>query len=261
MEPTMALRLYNTLTREKTPFTPTVPGKVGMYVCGPTVYKYSHIGHLIGPVIFDALKRYLAYNGYAVTFVVNITDVDDKIIAQAAEEGCTIDELTARVTNDYFLHLNGLSVEVDQFPRATQYIGEMQAMIATLIDRGHAYPVDGDVYFDVVSFPEYGKLSNRKLEEMTAGVRVGANERKRHPADFAMWKGAKPGEPAWDSPWGPGRPGWHIECSAMATKLLGETFDIHGGGLDLYFPHHEDEIAQSECATGKPYARYWLHNG
>jgi cysteinyl-tRNA synthetase len=255
------LRIYNTLSRRKEPFEPVRPGRVGIYLCGPTVYSKSHIGHMVGPVIFDAIKRYLTYCGYQTTFVVNITDVDDKIIAQAAKEGCSIQELSRRVEEDYRKHLASLHVEVDHFPRATEFIPQMQRMIERLIARGHAYPAGGDVYFDVTSFAEYGKLSNRRIEELTAGVRKEVNDAKRNPADFALWKGAKPGEPAWESPWGPGRPGWHIECSAMSSELLGETFDIHGGGLDLVFPHHEDEIAQSECSSGRPYARYWLHNG
>lgn len=255
------VRIYNTLSRRKEPFEPVHPGRVGIYLCGPTVYSKSHIGHMVGPVIFDAIKRYLTYCGYQTTFVVNITDVDDKIIVQAAKEGCSIQELSRRVEADYRKHLASLHVQVDCFPRATEYIPQMQKMIERLIAKGHAYPAGGDVYFDVTSFAEYGKLSNRRIEELTAGVRKEVNDVKRNPADFALWKGAKPGEPSWESPWGPGRPGWHIECSAMSSELLGETFDIHGGGLDLVFPHHEDEIAQSECSSGRPYAKYWLHNG
>ena len=255
------IRVYNTLTRQKEPFEPVNPGKVGIYVCGPTVYSYSHIGHMVGPVIFDTIKKYLAYNGYDVSLVINITDIDDKIINQAAQEGCSIQELAQRVEADYHDHLDRLGVEVDHFPHATEYIDPMQEMIGGLVDRGHAYPAGGDVYFDVTSFPGYGKLSNRKVGELLAGSRKEVSDLKRSAADFVLWKGAKPGEPSWESPWGPGRPGWHIECSVMSMKLLGETFDIHGGGLDLVFPHHEDEVAQSECYSGKLYAKYWMHNG
>lgn len=257
----MALHVYNTLSRRKEPFEPVRPGKVGMYVCGPTVYAKSHVGHMVGPVIFDAIKRYLTYSGFDVTFVVNVTDVDDKIIAQAAKEGTTPQSLAERVTTDYVANLKRLDVHVDHFPRATQHIPEMLEMIGGLIEKGFAYPAGGDVYFDVTKDPDYGKLSNRKIEELLAGSRKEVSDLKRNAGDFALWKGAKPGEPSWDSPWGKGRPGWHIECSAMSRKLLGDTFDIHGGGLDLCFPHHEDEIAQSESFTGKPFAKYWLHNG
>jgi cysteinyl-tRNA synthetase len=256
-----AIKIYNTLTRQKEVFEPIQPGKVGIYLCGPTVYSKSHIGHMVGPVIFDTVKRYLAFNGFKVTFVVNITDIDDKIINQAKVENCSIEDLSRRITADYQKHLASLGVEVDHFPHATQYIQAMQKMIATLIEKGHAYPAQGDVYFDVTSFHEYGKLSNRRIDELLAGARKEVSDIKKSAADFALWKRAKPGEPAWESPWGPGRPGWHIECSVMSSELLGETFDIHGGGLDLVFPHHEDEIAQSECCSGQPYAKYWMHNG
>lgn len=259
--PRAEIRIYNTLTRQKETFEPVIPGKVGIYLCGPTVYSASHIGHMVGPVIFDTIKRFLAFNDYAVSFVVNITDIDDKIINQAAKEGCGIEELSKRVTEDYQKHLKSLQVEVDHFPFATKYIDHMLKMIGTLIEKGHAYAADGDVYFDVTSFAGYGKLSNRRIEELMAGARKEVSDIKRNAADFALWKGAKPGEPSWPSPWGNGRPGWHIECSVMSSALLGETFDIHGGGLDLVFPHHEDEIAQSECCNGKTYAKYWLHNG
>ncbi|RMG40846.1 MAG: cysteine--tRNA ligase [Planctomycetota bacterium] len=258
----MTLRVYNTLTRRKEEFQPIEPGKVRMYLCGPTVYKPAHIGHLVGPVIFDTIKRYLTYLGYDVTFVINITDVDDKLINRAREQGCSVQELARRMEQDYFENLRTIGVDtVDHFPRATEHIPEMIAAIQRLIEKGHAYEVDGDVYFDVTKDPDYGKLSHRRLDEMLAGARVEADERKRNPADFALWKRSKPGEPAWDSPWGPGRPGWHIECSVMSMKYLGETLDIHGGGLDLLFPHHENELAQSECCTGKPFVKYWLHNG
>lgn len=258
----MPLRVYSTLTREKEEFQTLQPGKVSMYLCGPTVYKPAHIGHMVGPVIFDTVKRYLTYSGYDVTFVINITDVDDKLIVKAQEKGCTVKDLAKQMTEDYFDNLRLMGVDtIDHFPYATDYIGDMQAMIQSLIDKGAAYPLDGDVYFNVAGDEDYGKLSRRSIQQMLAGTRVEANDRKRHPADFALWKASKPGEPAWDSPWGPGRPGWHIECSAMSSRLLGDTIDIHGGGLDLMFPHHENELAQSESASGKPFVRYWLHNG
>ncbi len=258
----MTLRVYNTLTRSKEPFETVEPGRVGMYLCGPTVYKPSHIGHMVGPVIFDTIKKYLSYNGYDVCYVINITDIDDKLIKRAAEEGTEVSELAERMTRDYFENLETVGVDsVDHFPRATDHIDEMQAMIAGLIESGHAYSLEGDVYFEVSQDEDYGKLSGRSVDATLAGTRVEANQRKRHPADFALWKRSREGEPAWESPWGAGRPGWHIECSAMSIKLLGESLDIHGGGLDLLFPHHENELAQSESCTGKPFARYWLHNG
>ncbi len=258
----MTLRVYNTLTREKEDFQTVTPGKVGMYLCGPTVYKPAHIGHMVGPVIFDTIKRYLSYSGYDVTFVINITDVDDKLINRARENDTTVEALAQEMIGDYHENLETIGVDsVDEFPHATDHIAEMLQMIGKLVDTDYAYPLEGDVYFNVTKDEDYGKLSRRNVEEMMAGTRVEANDRKRHPADFALWKKSKPGEPSWDSPWGPGRPGWHIECSAMSTKLLGETFDIHGGGLDLMFPHHENELAQSESCTGKPFSRYWLHNG
>lgn len=258
----LRLRIYNTLTRQKEDFQPVHPGKVGMYVCGPTVYKPSHIGHMVGPVIFDAVKRFLSYMGYQVTWVVNITDVDDKLIQRARELGTTVAELATRMTEDYLQCLQQLNVTgIDHMPRATQYISEMLALIGQLIDQGNAYPADGDVYFDISRDEDYGKLCNRDPEQLEAGARIEVSDRKRNPGDFALWKSAKPGEPFWESPWGPGRPGWHIECSAMAMKLLGRTLDIHGGGLDLKFPHHENELAQSETFSGQPFARYWMHNG
>lgn len=258
----MSLRVYNTLTREKEPFQTIEPGKVSMYLCGPTVYKPAHIGHMVGPVIFDTIKRYLTYSGYQVTFVINITDVDDKLIVKAAELGMEVKALAQKMTADYFENLELMGVDsIDHFPYATDYITQMQGMIQTLIEKGFAYPLNGDVYFSVTADEDYGKLSGRSVESMLAGTRVEANESKQNPADFALWKGSKPGEPAWDSPWGPGRPGWHIECSVMSCALLGESIDIHGGGLDLMFPHHENELAQSESSSGKPFVRYWLHNG
>ncbi len=256
------LRVYNTLTKQKEPFQTVLPGKVTMYVCGPTVYKPSHIGHMVGPVIFDTVKRYLVYLGYDVTWVVNITDVDDKLIKRAAELGTTVKELAEKMTADYLECLKKLNViGIDQMPRATEHIQGMIDIMQGLIRKDYAYPAGGDVYFDVSRDEDYGKLCNRDPEQLEAGARVEVSEKKRNPGDFALWKAAKPGEPAWDSPWGSGRPGWHIECSAMAMKLLGKTLDIHGGGLDLQFPHHENELAQSESFTDAPFARYWMHNG
>jgi cysteinyl-tRNA synthetase len=258
----MALRVYNTLTREKEEFKTGRPGHVGIYLCGPTVYKPSHVGHMVGPVIFDTVKRYLSYLGYKVTWVVNITDVDDKLIVRARELGTTVKDLAERMTADYLDCLQKLGVSgIDHLPRATEHIAEMIEIMKGLIAQGHAYAAGGDVYFDVSQDPDYGKLCHRDPEQMEAGARIEVSEKKTDPHDFALWKGAKPGEPAWESPWGPGRPGWHIECSAMSMKYLGQTLDIHGGGLDLQFPHHENELAQSESFTGKPFARYWMHNG
>src|SRR5947209_6215196 len=258
----MTIRVYNTLTKNKEPLEPVTPGKVGIYLCGPTVYKPSHIGHMVGPVIFDPVKRYLAYLGYRVTFVVNITDVDDKLIARAKETGTTVKDLAERMTADYLDCLKKLNVTgIDRTPRATGHIAEMIDIRRGLIDKGYADPSGGDVYFDVSKDHDYGKLCHRDPEQMEAGARVEVSDRKRNPGDFALWKGAKPGEPQWDSPWGPGRPGWHIECSAMSMKALGKTLDIHGGGLDLQFPHHENELAQSESANDATFARYWMHNG
>jgi cysteinyl-tRNA synthetase len=258
----MALRVYNTLTQTKELFQTVTPGKVGMYVCGPTVYSESHVGHMVGPVIFDTIKRYLAYLGYDVTWVVNITDVDDKLIVQAQKDGTSVKELADRITLDYLACLKALGVDgIDRMPRATEHIRDIIAITEGLIDKGFAYASSGDVYFDVSRAPEYGKLSHRDPEELQAGARIEPTALKRHPGDFALWKASKPGEPSWESPWGPGRPGWHIECSAMSMKLLGSHFDIHGGGLDLVFPHHENEVVQSESFTGQPFATYWLHNG
>jgi cysteinyl-tRNA synthetase len=257
----MSLRVYNTLTKTKEPFEPVRPGKVGIYLCGPTVYKESHIGHMVGPVIFDAIKRYLTYLGYEVTWVVNITDVDDKLIGQMRERGIPMNEIAEEMVVDYLNNLQGLGVDsIDHMPRATEHMDNIIKFVQSLIEKKHAYAVEGDVFFDVAKDSEYGKLSNRSADSQQ-GEGGGAASRKRSPGDFALWKSAKPGEPAWDSPWGKGRPGWHIECSAMSRALLGETFDIHGGGLDLVFPHHENELAQSECCHGKPMVKYWLHNG
>ncbi|MDO4628959.1 MAG: cysteine--tRNA ligase [Planctomycetia bacterium] len=256
------IQVFNTLSKSKEEFT-TVTGtnQVGMYLCGPTVYKPSHIGHMVGPVIFDTVKRYLVYNGYDVRFIINITDVDDKLINESNARGMSMSALAEEMIQDYQSNIAALNVKtVSDFPRATDHIKNMIPFIQRLIDRGYAYPADGDVYFDVAKFPEYGKLSNRTLEQMQ-GEGGSTASQKRNSADFALWKAAKPGEPSWESPWGPGRPGWHIECSVMCHEMLGDTFEIHGGGLDLMFPHHENEIAQSECCTGKPYVKYWMHNG
>lgn len=257
----MSIRVFSTLTKTKTAFETTRPGEVGIYLCGPTVYKPSHIGHMVGPVIFDAIKRYLTYSGYRVTLVINITDVDDKLIAESQRRGITMAAVAEEMTADYLNNLRAMEIDsVDHFPKATDHIDEIIRITADLIAKGFAYAADGDVYFEVSKDAEYGKLSHRGRDAMQGegGEMAG---RKRAAGDFALWKSAKPGEPSWPSPWGAGRPGWHIECSAMSHKLLGETFDIHGGGLDLVFPHHENEIAQSECLHGKPQARYWLHNG
>ncbi len=258
----MSLRIYNTLSKQKELFAPVKPGKVGMYLCGPTVYKPPHIGHMVGPVIFDAIKRYLAYKGYAVTWVVNITDVDDKIIERGKELSKPWEEVAEVATKQYLDCLALLGVDtIDKFPKASEHIAEILDMAQKLIDKGFAYAADGNVWFEVGKDPDYGKLSNRKVEDQEAGTRDLTGGGKRDPADFALWKAAKKGEPSWPSPWGDGRPGWHIECSAMSLKYLGETFDIHGGGMDLMFPHHENELAQSECCSGKQFVKFWLHNG
>ena len=257
----MNLQVYNTLSRTKEPFVPVVPGKVGIYLCGPTVYKEAHIGHMVGPVIFDTIKRYLAYCGYDVSLVVNITDVDDKLIAESNRRGISMAQVAEEMTADYLKNLTALGVnQIDQMPKATDHIDQICSFVERLIERGFAYASEGDVYFEVGKDDEYGKLSNRSADSQQ-GEGGGAAARKRAPGDFALWKSAKPGEPSWDSPWGKGRPGWHIECSAMSHEILGETFDIHGGGLDLIFPHHENEIAQSECCHGQPMVKYWMHNG
>jgi cysteinyl-tRNA synthetase len=259
---TVGLKVYNTLTRQKEPFTPLVSGEVGMYVCGVTPYDVSHIGHARSALVFDVIARYLRSRGYRVTFVKNYTDVDDKIIARANRLKISTEELADRYIKSYEDDIAKLGIEPPtRAPRATRHIPEMIALIERLIAAGVAYVVDGDVYFEVRRFPAYGRLSGKNLDDLLAGARVEVDERKRDPRDFALWKATKPGEPSWPSPWGPGRPGWHIECSAMAMKYLGESFDLHGGGEDLIFPHHSCEIAQSEAATGKPLSRYWLHNG
>jgi len=259
------LVIHNSLTGAKETFKPIEPGKVRIYACGMTVYDYCHIGHARAHVVFDVVVRYLRWSGYEVTFVRNITDIDDKIIRRAAECGETIQVLTQRyidAMNEDFAALGILPADYE--PRATEYTdnAKIQHMIQVLIDRGHAYAADnGDVYYRVASFPDYGRLSGKRLADLRAGARVEVDEAKGDPLDFVLWKAAKPGEPAWDSPWGPGRPGWHIECSVMSTEILGEHFDIHGGGLDLKFPHHENEIAQSCGATGAKFVNYWMHNG
>jgi cysteinyl-tRNA synthetase len=259
--PVSTIQVYNTLTKRKEPFQTVRPGKVGIYLCGPTVYKEAHIGHMVGPVIFDTIKRYLQYSGYEVTWVVNITDVDDKLIQQQHERGIPMADIAAEMTVDYLNNLRALGVDqIDHMPKATEHMGDIIEFTQSLIDQGFAYAADGDVFFDVARNSGYGKLSNRSAEEQQGEGGL-AGSRKRSPGDFALWKSAKPGEPAWDSPWGKGRPGWHIECSAMSRAILGETFDIHGGGLDLLFPHHENEKCQSECRHGKPMVKYWMHNG
>lgn len=259
----MGLRVYNTLTRQKEPFEPLELNNVKMYVCGPNLYGPCHVGHAMSYLSFDMIKRYLQYRGYNVIHVQNFTDVEDRIIATARSQGTTIGALAEIYIDRFYKEMDGLNIKrADFYPRATEVIPKMIEIISTLIAKGHAYELDGDVYFRVTSDPDYGKLSRRTLEEMLAGARIEVDERKEHPMDFALWKASKPGEPAWDSPWGPGRPGWHIECSAMAIQFLGEQIDIHGGGPDVIFPHHENEIAQSESYTGKvPFVKYWLHNG
>jgi len=256
------LRVYNTLTDCKEEFRPIRPDEVTMYACGVTVYDHSHIGHARGAVVFDMIRRYLAYRGFSVTYVRNFTDVDDKIINRANEEGISSADIAERYIREYQKDMAALGVErADIEPKATEHIKEIIDLVKRLVEKGHAYTVDGDVLFEVASLPAYGKLSKRKLDELQAGARVEVDEKKKSPLDFVLWKASKPGEPAWESPWGPGRPGWHIECSAMSQAHLGESIDIHGGGKDLIFPHHENEIAQSEAATGKPFVKYWLHNG
>ncbi|GAB4521597.1 MAG: cysteine--tRNA ligase [Anaerolineales bacterium] len=258
----MTLRIYSTLSRTKEPFETLEPGVVRMYVCGPTVYDKAHVGHAMSVLVFDIIRRYLEYKGYRVLHVMNYTDVDDKIILRAQREGRDPMALAEQYMLEFDQHLKDLNVLPATFkPRATQEIAQIIQIVQGLIEKGHAYVADGDVYFSVSSDDDYGKLSGRKLEDMQAGFRIDVDERKKAPMDFALWKASKPGEPAWDSPWGPGRPGWHIECSAMNLAHLGAQIDIHGGGNDLVFPHHENEIAQSESFTGKPFARYWVHNG
>jgi cysteinyl-tRNA synthetase len=258
----MTIKLYNTLTRKKEEFQPIHEGKVGIYACGITVYDVCHVGHARSAVVFDTITRYFRYRGYDVTFVKNYTDVDDKIIQKSNAAGVGIADISERYIREHDDDMDRLGVARPTYtPRATEHIRGMISLIQRLLSRGLAYEVDGDVYYAVGRFPGYGKLSGRNLDEMMAGARVDVNDKKKNPLDFALWKASKAGEPWWESPWGNGRPGWHIECSVMSQCFLGETFDIHGGGEDLIFPHHENEIAQSEGSTGKPLARYWMHNG
>lgn len=272
----MALKLYNTYTRTKEDFVPLNGRRVNFYACGPTVYDYFHIGNARPLIMFDVLRRYLEFKGYDVNYIVNITDIDDKIIRRANEEGVDFKTVTHKYTDAFFDGCAKLGVRpATHHPRATEFIDQMQSLVSSLIEKGHAYVADGDVYFDIGSYPGYGKLSGRDIDQMQAGARVDVDDRKKNPLDFALWKKAKPGEPSWESPWGPGRPGWHIECSVMGLWLSNDghtryaaiddlstkSLDIHAGGQDLVFPHHENEVAQSEAATGAPFARYWLHNG
>jgi cysteinyl-tRNA synthetase len=258
----MALQIYNTLTRHKEPFETIEPGHVRMYVCGPTVYASAHVGHAMSALVFDIIRRYLEYRGYGVQHLMNYTDVDDKIIQRAAHEEVEPLALAERYIQEFKHHLDDLNIlPATRNPRATQEIERIIQMVSKLVEKGYAYEADGDVYFRVQEDADYGKLSGRRLEDMQAGARIDVDQRKEHPMDFALWKAAKPGEPSWESPWGAGRPGWHIECSAMNLGHFGEQIDIHGGGNDLVFPHHENEIAQTESLTGVPFARYWVHNG
>ena len=256
------MKIFNTLTRNKDELVPITPGEVKIYACGPTVYNYIHIGNARPLCVFDVLRRYLEWRGYKVNFVQNFTDIDDKLIKKANEEGITVPEVAERFIKEFWVDAKGLNVrEATTHPRATENIDEIQRIISELVEKGYAYTAGGDVYFRSKKFDEYGKLSHQPLEDLEAGARIATDDIKEDPMDFCLWKGAKPGEPYWDSPWGQGRPGWHIECSAMAEKYLGKTIDIHCGGLDLIFPHHENEIAQSECANGCDFAHYWMHNG
>ena len=257
------MRIYNTLTRKKEELKTITPGEVKIYACGPTVYNYIHIGNARPLCVFDTFRRYLEYRGYKVNFVQNFTDIDDKIIKRANEEGTDYKTVSEKYIAEFWTDVKGMNIrEATVHPKATENIDEIISIISTLVEKGYAYPVEnGDVYFSPKKFKEYGKLSHQPLEDLEAGARINIGELKKEPMDFALWKGAKPGEPAWDSPWGKGRPGWHIECSAMVRRYLGNTIDIHCGGQDLIFPHHENEIAQSECCNGVPFAKYWMHNG
>jgi cysteinyl-tRNA synthetase len=258
----MTIRIYNTLSGKREPLKTLEPGHVKLYVCGITSYDYCHIGHARSSLAFDMIVRYLRYRDYKVTYVRNFTDIDDKIIARAQEQNCSSEELATRFIDEFYVDMDKLGIDrPDIEPKATEHISEMIEIIGELVDKGMAYQAGNDVYYVVDSFPEYGKLSHRNLEDMRAGARVAVNEQKHNPMDFVLWKGSKPGEPTWESPWGPGRPGWHIECSAMSRKYFGPTFDIHGGGKDLIFPHHENEIAQSEGANGGPFVTTWIHHG
>ncbi|AXH53907.1 cysteine--tRNA ligase [Clostridium perfringens] len=255
------MKVYNTLNKKKEEFIPLTPGEVKMYVCGPTVYNFFHIGNGRTFIVFDTIRRYFEYRGFKVDFVQNFTDIDDKMIKKANEEGTTVKKIGDTYIKEYYQDADALNIErATVNPRATEFIGEIIKFVKGLVDKGYAYEVDGDVYFSTKKFQGYGKLSGQNIEDLQSGARISVDERKKDPMDFAIWKAQKPGEPAWNSPWGMGRPGWHIECSCMAKKLLGETIDIHAGGSDLKFPHHENEIAQSEALTGEPFARYWLHS-
>ncbi|MDQ0149790.1 cysteine--tRNA ligase [Eubacterium multiforme] len=255
------MKLYNTLTRKKEEFIPITPGEVKMYVCGPTVYNFFHIGNGRTFIVFDTIRRYFEYRGYKVKFVQNFTDIDDKMIKRANEEGTSVKEVGDKYIGEYYTDADALNIErATVNPRATQYIDEIIKFVEELIEKGYAYEVDGDVYFSTKKFEGYGKLSKQNLDDLQAGARINVDERKKDPMDFAIWKAKKEGEPAWKCPWGEGRPGWHIECSCMAKNILGDTIDIHAGGMDLAFPHHENEIAQSEALTGEPFAHYWLHS-
>lgn len=255
------IKVYNTLNKKKEEFIPLTPGEVKMYVCGPTVYNFFHIGNGRTFIVFDTIRRYFEYRGFKVDFVQNFTDIDDKMIKKANEEGTTVKKIGDTYIKEYYQDADALNIErATVNPRATEFIGEIIKFVKGLVDKGYAYEVDGDVYFSTKKFEGYGKLSGQNIEDLQSGARISVDERKKDPMDFAIWKAQKPGEPAWKSPWGMGRPGWHIECSCMAKKLLGETIDIHAGGSDLKFPHHENEIAQSEALTGEPFARYWLHS-
>ncbi len=256
------MKVFNTLTRQKQELIPITPGEFKIYACGPTVYNFIHIGNARPLCVFDVLRRYLEYRGNKVTFVQNFTDIDDKIIRRANEEGLTFKEISEKYIEEFWKDAKGMNIrEATHHPKATENIDEIIQIVSTLIEKGFAYAVDGDVYFSTKKFHEYGKLSHQPLEDLEAGARINIGELKKEPMDFALWKNAKPGEPYWESPWGKGRPGWHIECSAMVRRYLGETIDIHCGGQDLIFPHHENEIAQSECCNGAPFANYWMHNG
>ena len=255
------IKVYNTLNKKKEEFIPLTPGEVKMYVCGPTVYNFFHIGNGRTFIVFDTIRRYFEYRGFKVDFVQNFTDIDDKMIKKANEEGTTVKKIGDTYIKEYYQDADALNIErATVNPRATEFIGEIIKFVKGLVDKGYAYEVYGDVYFSTKKFEGYGKLSGQNIEDLQSGARISVDERKKDPMDFAIWKAQKPGEPAWNSPWGMGRPGWHIECSCMAKKLLGETIDIHAGGSDLKFPHHENEIAQSEALTGEPFARYWLHS-
>lgn len=255
------MKLFNSMTRQKEEFHPITPGEVKIYSCGPTVYNFFHIGNARPFIVFDVLRRYFEFKGYTVKFVQNFTDVDDKVINRANEEGVSFEDIANRYIKEYYTDAQGLGIRPATIhPKATENIDAIIEMVDTLVKKGYAYEVDGDVYYRAKRFHDYGKLSGQPLEDLESGARIGVDERKEDPIDFALWKAAKPGEPSWDSPWGKGRPGWHIECSAMANRYLGKTIDIHSGGVDLTFPHHENEIAQSEAANDAPFANYWMHN-